>query len=476
MMLFRRFAVVAAVALALLALAVLVSARTPVYGARAVMQRPLRATPMVKRAGSHAVCSPLGKHVRLTYDTVGAADNAFVQLDNIAGLLQLQCDVDHTALLLTFVDATARELFVAQLQYQDMFITGGGKYGCAVSASARGGASGSSSTNSTDNFVLRRLLGASTLYDTSVELHAVIARYDEIYQQADISYDTEGECDPSATMTEYTKPVNADKTICLGVNSDSTCDHASAPISIFSNQYMTLSCSNCFLGFTSDVFFTMQIRWFKLVNLAGGFKNTNLNGALVFDWQAHAQWSAGVDKTLPIVPETTILSFKIGPIPFRLWFEIPLRIYGQASFDVEAEVTVGATMDWNLGDNYIQYTDKTRWQHIHSTPSFTYTPQLSVAASVNAQGSFALIPSLQLHVDNVYSYTMTFTPQLDASLTGSLSSHQVCAELDYEVSLVSEAELNINIDWLHIHEDKVWGPNTLWDTGKQPIAKKCVNF
>ena len=51
---------------------------------------------------------------------------------------------------------------------------------------------------------------------------------------------------------------------------------------------------------------------------------------------------------------------------------------------------------------------------------------------------------------------------------------QLCASLGYDVDITIGAELDINVNWLNIHEDKVFGPKTLYSSGAQPIGHWCV--
>jgi len=119
------------------------------------------------------------------------------------------------------------------------------------------------------------------------------------------------------------------------MNADtSTCNSAAGPIPIYSNDYLSIECSNCFLGFEVDVFLQMSIRWFHLHSLAAGFRNMGVNGAMVFDMQAHTAWSAGISKQLQVVQPKTILSFHIGVIPIKIWFEVPVQLSADANFQV----------------------------------------------------------------------------------------------------------------------------------------------
>lgn len=62
--------------------------------------------------------------------------------------------------------------------------------------------------------------------------------------------------------------------------------------------------------------------------------------------QAEASWSTGVDKTFPIKPTSTIIDFSIGPIPFKVTFEIPLTIQANAMMHAIAEAQFGVVSQY----------------------------------------------------------------------------------------------------------------------------------
>jgi hypothetical protein len=131
----------------------------------------------------------------------------------------------------------------------------------------------------------------------------------------------------------------------------------------------------------------------RLVHLAGGFLDMSARTSLILDLkarplcfvhciahsvtflllQAHQDWSVGYDKTFPVIPQNAVIDINVGPLPFRITFEVPLRITGaslsqpfpakispppdvfaaaDATFHAVAEATAGANAQWNFGDMY----------------------------------------------------------------------------------------------------------------------------
>lgn len=263
--------------------------------------------------------------------------------------------------------------------------------------------------------------------------------------------------------------------VCMGINTDGTCRTAKGPIPLYDNPKwnVDVTCSDCFLGFATDVFFEMQIKWFKLEYLRGGFRNMALNGALVVDAYSQQAWSTGIDKNLPLVKPTTIITFHIGPVPITVWFEIPVRAIADFSARLTGEVKVGAQMKVNWGDQYLSWDPEHHWVGHHSTPVFTWIPVLQTSAAVDAEASTSLQPTLALHVDNLYSFLLTLQPTLYSTVKGSLAEKKICASLAYEFDVVTQSQLHINIPLVHTTYDHTWGPNRIIDTGITPIGTKC---
>lgn len=393
----------------------------------------------IQRTGNFKSCNN-GQQYNVNFNTIGYDDSHFIVLNTIDGLVNVVRDIDKTRILIEFSGTTYLDKFINKLSTIDPIFT-------------------------IDDTDIRRVLNFNVTKSIQLELLTTTAKYDEIFEIADITLDTSNKCDSN------------DVPICLGINTNGgKCDSSLGAIPIYSNSYISVSCSNCFLGFYTDVFFEMHIRWFKLESISGGFKNMALNGALVIDAKGNYAWSTGVDKILPVVKPTIIISFHIGPIPIKIWFEINVEEKADVSLMTSGEVMVGATAKWTLGDNYLSWDPNNHWNHHQTKPIFSWNPILSVSGNMNANAMVTLTPTLVLHVDNIYTYWTEIEPILMGKVSGSIASKQVCAELDYEVAIKVKSELAINIPWIHVGYDKVFDWKTIFDTGIQPIGTKCVNF
>eukprot|EP00937_MAST-01D_sp_MAST-1D-sp2_P004215 g4215.t1 len=428
--------------------------------------------------GVHEQC--LGNKVHtLSYDAVGLDGASFVDLDGdlASHLSSLFCDIDHTRLTLNFHSAAlATEWIVKFHDFTDHFIVGGTRWNCTT-ASKRPG------------FVLRRVVGASqgphlskTLYITTTS-----AQYDEIFETADIAYASSSvACDaahprwaPGGPLSLGDAGLNsgADKRVCLGWNTD--CGGAAEqPYPLFQNDKLTVTCSDCWAALQTDVFVNISIGDWKLKALRGGFQNTTLNASAVVNARAAKAWNLALDKSMPIAQTVYLLNFKIGSVPFMLYFDIPMEVTASLEFDTAAEVTLGTAASLPLGDTYVAWDPATHWTHTVPTPDFAHAvaPVLRTtsSASLDMQGTLDVRPTFNMHFDQVFSYSLQATPTANTQAHGSEATKQVCLQATYDLEMVSTAAAHINIDLIDFHKDWNWGPTTVFSKAGNIVPQTCV--
>jgi hypothetical protein len=384
----------------------------------------------------------------MSYNTVGFADNHFIKTSDLSGLEQYTCNVDATEIKLTFNSPYNKIIFVNTISQTDMFIIEGTLFGCDGSPN------------------VRRYMSVSSQTENTVVIRAVPTRYDEIFQDADIHVDKIGKCS-SDEVVEH---------VCIGINTVD-CKNPYQEIPIYHNQYLSITCPSCFLGLGVDLFLDLKIHMWHLEYIAGGFKNIQVNGANIYSLYAHGSWSTGVDKTYTLVPPKTILDFHIGPIPIKIWFEIPLHVLADASFSATANARVGAIASWDIGNAYIKWDPVNHWTTVGPNPKFSWTPVISGSTDFKGTVNVGLIPSVNMHLDNLFDYTLTFSNTADLQVYGSGSikpaEAQLCAKADGVVQISGEAELHINIPFVHL-ADKKFGPYVYFDKKLQIFPEKCV--
>lgn len=413
------------------------------------------ATPVAKlnHVGTDSFCLSGRKHT-MRYNTTLRSDHGIYELDSFHGLKDLNCDNDGSRLKIVFHDEIHSTALWVKFKTGNAYLTGGEKHGCPIEGDA------------TKGFLLRRV-NAAKLDGQAVYVETSLAQYDEIYSDADITY---------GSMAHPECAVGADKPVCVGVNTDASCQAAKAPLPVYSNADISLTCDNCFAGLGLDVVFDIKIKGFQLQSLQGGFQNISVNSALDLDMHATKAWSAGIDKdmTLPAGGQShPVVSFKIGPVPFIFWFEAKQHIKGDAQLQATADAKAGVAMQYAIGDAYISWDPDKKWQHHNPTPALNFHPSISGSAQFQGTAALHVTPSVGLHVNQLLSYTLTLDPGVNMQVQGDTTSKKICETVDYSVNLASEAELHLNIGWAHVHQDRQWGPTTIWQK-QGTLSQACV--
>lgn len=398
--------------------------------------------------GSYLVRDKQDSLYRVTYDVHMLGGNVIINLDQQKGINNVQCDISSIELVVTFdnkMDATTFYRVITGSS-ADRFVTG-------TNWNCKG-------TQEGEIMLMRRVLSAD-LNNNVVTLHTVEGHYEESIKDGDI------------TLDRADLPEDHSKTFCLGVNSNKECNAAAAPIPIYSSKYMDITCSNCFVGAKATVFLDVHISWFKLRRIATGLKDINVNAGFVLNLDAKMNWRAGYDKTYRIVDKAVIIQFWIGPIPISIWYEIPVQVLAEASLDAQLNLVAGATASWKFGDAYIAWDEGQGWHMVKPNPSFTWQPVLKAEGNFNAAASISIVPSFIIHAMRIIQAGVKMTPTLMLQAHGDLAAKEACADLSYRVNSEANAEVHINIPFIRIAYDKVFGPYSLFDTGVKPIGHWC---
>lgn len=262
-----------------------------------------------------------------------------------------------------------------------------------------------------------------------------------------------------ASFRKITLHGTAEKDVpfCYGFNTQN-CKTPQSAIKIFENKYLELDCDNCFAGFSGDAFAEIEIDWFKIKNVAGGFKNLDLQGGLGVNLQATAAPSYAFDKTYPVISKFTIASFNIGPIPVNLWLELPVEVTLNAGLDAAANAQVGVNINFNIGNMYLQWNDKAGFQFFGPTDNLGVTPYLKHTESLNGESQFKILASMKLHLDNVFEIEADVIPEIDATL------NNLCLDGKYQLQVNYQGTVMKNS----------FGPKTIFDSGSRPLVHICA--
>ena len=443
------------------------------------------------RAYAHLGSFSCRRH-HIKYSVEYAVDEQqIIDLGNISGVgnYTTTCNLDESAIVVQFSEETYAQAFMnfvfeyvqvsrnaldpsismrcrclashirlARLQMagNDLFLTAVGPYGCPVAK------------NSTNGILLRRLVADPAVLDGSdgkgITLTTAQANYNDVYSSADISYTT--------------APDQGGWNMCIGLNADpTTCMQAAGPITIYSSEVVDVSCENCFAGFHANVFFDLSIKDFLLRRLAGGFRNLSVAAGIGLDLNAHVQKPIlSVDKQLLHLggADHPVLSFRIGSIPFALWFESQMGFHGDLQLGAQAQADAGVQMQYLIGDNYVEWDEGKGWSHLKPDPSLNFTPELSAEANFALTANMGLTSEISMHINQIFTHTISLNPSVNAAITGDLFKRQLCLTSSYDAELVTQASLHMSILWKLVHVDATFGPKTLWSR-QSTLPKKCVS-
>lgn len=419
---------------------------------------------ILARNGALEFYTPGTRH-RIEYAVKQAFDDGnIVDLGNITGVGEYNttCNLDQSAIVVQFSKQIYAQGFmnyvyeVVKVAGDNLFLTASGPYGCPIA------------TNTTKNLLLRRLISDPAVLAGSdgkaIKLTTARANYDDVYESANIS---------------YTSSPDEGWNMCVGVNADSTCAHAAGPLMIYSSGPVSVSCDNCFMGFHANVFFDLSIHGFLLRHMAGGFRNMSVDGSLGLSATANVNKPIlSVDKQLLHGggADHPVLSFRIGAIPFAVWFESDVRFHGDLEFGLQAQAEVGVNMNYAIGDSYIQWSEGNGWSHIKPTPSLNFSPQLSGEADFTVDANVGLTTQLSMHVNQVFTHSLSLNPSVDVAVTGKapiFGTKEICITSSYNAALVSEGALHMSILWNLVHADATYGPETLWSKSGS-LPQKCT--
>jgi len=303
-----------------------------------------------------------------------------------------------------------------------------------------------------------------------VHLQTSPAHYDEVIKEGAISYG-------SSPDNPGRDPLH----LCFGMNvgNAATCNTAATSLPVYSRDALSVTCDNCFMGFSFDLFADFHFANFAMAKLSAGFKNMQASGAVDLAMNVAMQHSfLGVDKDLWHAggDDHPIISFKVGLIPFSISFDAAIHLAADMQCSASAQAQAGVAMQHVIGDNYLTWDSSAesgkKWAHVHGTPTTTFTPTVSGSADFDCTGSVSLVPSFDLHMSQLFSYQMSLTPKVAVELKGDKDGVQLCETASYDLELSSSAQMHFSTAFGLIHADASWGPVT-WGKSKQDAKTHC---
>lgn len=409
-----------------------------------------------RQLGTHSFCDEGGRHHHVSYDaTFGVAATDIFDLSTVENLEDVQCDTDGSSLRLVFSSQALAEEWWHIAKGGNIYFTGGHKFSCPLPHDR----------DPTKALLIRRVNGAE-LDGAELDVKTSAAQYDEIYSDATINY-TSVKSTELCGATEDTRK-------CIGVNVDGTCKAAAKSLPVFTNSNLALACDSCFFGLDTDLFFELDIRWFKLQGLRAGFRNASAVASVDLDMAAQKAWSMGFDKTDLVLggEDNPVVRFHIGPVPFVFWFDVNLHLVGNVDMLQKGEGKAGVNLAFDIGDDYVSWDPTNKWSLMKSNITDKLTPSISGTTGLRGTADLHVAPTIAMHVNHMFSYSMTTDPSLSMEFSHEGLWHsKFCQTTKYDIEVSHEAELHLNLPWNLTHNDRQWGPVTLFSkSGTLPNA------
>jgi hypothetical protein len=122
------------------------------------------------------------------------------------------------------------------------------------------------------------------------------------------------------------------------------------------------------------------------------------------------------------------------------------------------------------------HTRGSGWSHVTPKPQLSWTPQLQTSqTSFSSDFSLSVVPTVTMKLNDVFTYSMTATPNADLKVAGDLATKSVCANSTVSLDLHSHSELHFDVDWLHIHDDKTWDKD-IYSSGDVSLQEICIHL
>lgn len=428
---------------------------------------PAPATAGTTFVGTESKCVGGRRHT-LTYNATYTAGAQFIDMDGDLGkdLKDVTCDLDGTRLLMTFKSYTKKLWWDDKFsRLVDHYLVGGTKWCASLNATKGGDPSN----------ILRRIHKPNLIgphdFDDKLLVSTSNAKYSEVFKEADIKYGSAS--DPSCLASP-------DVQICIGVNADCASGQAYQPIPLLttpegSTVDAALTCTDCWAAIEGEIFFEFQIKGWKLQKLGAGIRNMALEASAVLNARANKDGYLSVNKVVDIVNHGTLVDFRVGVVPFILFYDVPFEIDAEIDFSGNAELTLGAGYKLGLGDLDVTWNPNDHWKLGRPGLSHEFTPQLVTSYNLDIQSHVTLSPKFALHFDGIFDYTIQANPTLSASVEGDDTTKQVCLDTNFNMDVTSTCELSIDIDLLNIHRDWMT-TQTIGSWIGVPIPEKCINL
>lgn len=291
-------------------------------------------------------------------------------------------------------------------------------------------------------------------FDNIIQYIAVKININDVFESGTINIQSNDK--------NLTKEV--DVPFCFGFNADGTCKRPSSIIPLFNNKIMKVTCDNCFVGFSGEMFIDIELSLFKIKKVAIGFKNMYLKGGIGVELDAVGKYSYIYDKIYKVLEKFHIITFPIGPIKFEIMLDLPIEIYLSTYANANTNINIGSNLDINIGGLYLLY-ENGKFKVIKPSPITNYEQYMITRSTIDGDVEFKILPTLSIYDSSIFKFNVMFEPITNLVVRGTSIEKKVCVNGNYEFSINTNG---------NILTDKI--PNTIiYDTGKKSFIEKCYS-
>jgi len=279
---------------------------------------------------------------------------------------------------------------------------------------------------------------------------------------------------PEPAMNGYCMSKSGDHDFCVGGNTDD-CHGPRATLPI--ND--VFECDNCFAGLSTDLYYNLEIKFFKLKKVEVGLRDSHLRGALQV--HAHKDVATGplVQGSIPLIDgaQSAHIKFYIAHIiPFDLQISMPTTLEYSLGLHGSLDAVAGAELDIDLGDHFISYEDGKGFQVHNTSMSVDLTPKIALnSGNAAADLELKIRSGIQVDLDGVMWYHMDTTPSLPTTLTVDAVAEKVCLVGDLDIPLSHESDVHFSLLG-HDYDIFHYGPEDLFHFRKEQAINKCIDI
>mmetsp|Transcript_30066 Transcript_30066/g.80082 ORF Transcript_30066/g.80082 Transcript_30066/m.80082 type:complete len:341 (-) Transcript_30066:133-1155(-) len=251
--------------------------------------------------------------------------------------------------------------------------------------------------------------------------------------------------------------LDGDRRLCVGVNHDETCRTAKNPIVPLP---LHARCQGCFVGASTDVFYSLNITRLHVESIGIGFRGSTILSTLqVDDDEGRAGRPRKGSKNFGETP----LEFhvKLGGLDLDIKVSMPTEL----TYDVEARESahgdVGARIEVDMGDNYIEYTKGQGWSHKKDKMQFKVGPIHEGDYDSMANVTLGFKSSLRAEIGPLAWFHVNVANEVPIGVnsvgTSGADLLHSCLDMGLKLDVAHEAEVDFSI--LEHNFTQHWGPH-----------------